>query len=87
MKSWIPLAEETINVPEGAAGHALFHCLCEGHDGCFSQCPVHFENTLLPNATILADGSDIPNENEADTEIDRKDSAHMFLITTALGGG
>lgn len=87
IRNAVSAAEETVTVAEGATVRDLFHLLCERHGERFRDALFTVEETLLPNAIVLLDGSNILNEKGLETKIDDKRSTHILLTTTAIGGG
>jgi molybdopterin converting factor small subunit len=87
IRNVVPAPEEKVTVAEGATVRDLFHLLCERHGERFRDALFTVEETLLPNAIVLLDGSNIFSENGLETKIDDKRSTHILLTTTAIGGG
>jgi molybdopterin converting factor small subunit len=80
-------AEETVMLPAGATVRDLLDILCQKHGAPLRDSLFTVEGTLIANAIILLDGSNILYNKGLDTEIDRQRSLHVLLTTTAMSGG
>ena len=80
-------AEETVTVPVGATVRDLLEILCQRHGEPLRDSLFTVERTLIANALILLDGSNIFYNKGLDTEIDSQRSLHVLLTTTAMAGG
>ena len=79
--------EDTVTVPAGATVRELLDILCQKHGDPLRNALFTVEGTLIANALILLDGSNILYTNGLDTEIDSQQSLHVLLTTTAMAGG
>ncbi|MFQ5682532.1 MAG: MoaD/ThiS family protein [Candidatus Binatia bacterium] len=80
-------AEETVTLPAGATVRDLLDSLCKKHGEALRDVLFTVEGTLIANAIILLDGTNIFYTNGLDTEIDSQQSLHVLLTTTAMAGG
>lgn len=80
-------AEETVTLPAGATVGDLLDSLCKKHGEVLRDALFTVEGTLIANAIILLDGTNIFFTNGLDTEIDSQQSLHVLLTTTAMAGG
>lgn len=79
--------EETVTLPAGATVQDLLDILCERHGDALRDSLFTAEGTLIANAIILLDGTNIFSQKGLDTEIDNQRSLHVLLTTTAMSGG
>ncbi len=87
IRSVVRVAEESVTLPVGATVRDLFNFLCRKHGEPFCDALFTSDGTLVANAIILLDGSNILYGKGVDTKIDARSSAHILLTTTAMGGG
>ncbi|MFQ5849579.1 MAG: MoaD/ThiS family protein [Candidatus Binatia bacterium] len=87
IRNVVKVAEEAVTLPIGATVRNLFDLLCEKYGDSFRDALFTAEGTLMANAIILLDGSNILYAKGVDTEINRESSAHILLTMTAIGGG
>ena len=80
-------AEEEVTLPAGATVRKLLDVLCERHGDPLRDALFTVEETLVANAMILLDGTNIFYDKGLDTEIDSQKSLHVLLTTTAMAGG
>ncbi len=80
-------AEEEVTLPAGATVRKLLDILCERHGDALRDALFTVERTLIANAMILLDGTNILYGKGLDTEIDSQKSLHVLLTTTAMAGG
>jgi molybdopterin converting factor small subunit len=87
IRNVVDSAEDTITLPPGATVRDLFDSLGKRHGRSFSDALFTAHGTLLNNAIVLLDGSNILSAQGLETEINGRSSAHIMLTTTAVGGG
>ncbi|MBI4525338.1 MAG: MoaD/ThiS family protein [Deltaproteobacteria bacterium] len=80
-------AEEKITLPAGATVRDLVDALCCKHGDALRDALFTVEGTLIANAMIILDGTNIFYSKGLDTEIDGQQSLHVLLTTTAMAGG
>jgi molybdopterin converting factor small subunit len=80
-------AEEIVTLPAGATVRDLLNILCQKHGEPLRDALFTVEGTLIANALILLDGSNVLYRQGLDTEIDSQRSLHVLLTTTAMAGG
>ncbi len=80
-------AEEEVTLPAGATVGKLLDVLCERHGDPLRDALFTVEGTLIANAMILLDGTNILYGQGLETEIDSQKSLHVLLTTTAMAGG
>ncbi len=80
-------AEEEIILPAGSTVRRLLDVLCEKHGDALRDALFTVEGTLIANAMILLDGTNILYGEGLDTEIASQKSLHVLLTTTAMAGG
>ena len=80
-------AEEIVTLPAGATVRDLLNILCQKHGEPLRDALFTVEGTLIANALILLDGSNVLYRQGLDTEIDSRRSLHVLLTTTAMAGG
>lgn len=86
IRNVVRVAEESATLPVGAIVRDLFDILCRKHGDPSGDVLFTSDGTLVSNAIILLDGSNILYGKRVDTEIDPRCSAHILLTTTAMGG-
>lgn len=79
--------EETVTLPTGATVRDLVDILCKKHGDPLRDALFTVEGTLIANAILLLDGTNILHTKGLDTEIDSQRSLHVLLTTTAMSGG
>jgi molybdopterin converting factor small subunit len=87
VRNIVRVAEETVTLPIGATVRDLFDFLFKKYGDPFRDALFTSDGTLVANAIILLDGSNILYQKGVDTEIDHQSSTHILLTTTAIGGG
>lgn len=87
IKDVVDVPEETVDLPAGATVRDLISALTQRHGRAFQEALFLSGDRLLPNATILLDGSNILHREAMDTRIEQDGSTHILLMTTAVGGG
>ncbi len=80
-------AEETVTLPAGSTVRDLLDILCKKHGEPLRGALFTVDETLIANAVLLLDGTNIFYSKGLDTEIDSQKSLHVLLTTTAMAGG
>lgn len=87
VRNVVKQGEESVSFRAGGTVRDLLNLLCERHGDGLRDALFTVEGTLIANALILLDGSNILNQKGLDTEIDSQRSLHVLLTTTAMAGG
>jgi molybdopterin converting factor small subunit len=87
VRNVVKQAEETVVLPVGATVGDLLDILCKKHGDPLRDALFTVEETLIANAIVLLDGTNIFYSKGLDTEIDSQKSLHVLLTTTAMAGG
>ncbi len=87
VRNIVRVAEETVTLPIGTTVRDLFDFLFKKYGDPFRDAFFTSDGTLVANAIILLDGSNILYRKGVDTEIDHQSSTHIMLTMTAIGGG
>ena len=80
-------AEEEITLPAGSKVKDLLQALCRNHGRALHDALFTVEGTLTANTMLLLDGTNVLYTEGLDTVIDKDQSMHVLLTTTALAGG